>query len=40
VRRLGLGQLAEARKHLGGSNLFIRDNTLDIPGDIRCQTMI
>jgi hypothetical protein len=40
VRRLGLGPLTEAQKHLGCPNLFIRDNTLDIPGDIRRQTMI
>jgi hypothetical protein len=32
--------LAEAQNHLGCPSLFIRDNTPDIPGDIRSQTMI
>jgi hypothetical protein len=32
--------LAEAEEHLSNPGLFIRDNKLDIPGDIRRQTMI
>jgi hypothetical protein len=51
VRRLGLGPLTEAplallgkakaQQHLGDLNLFIRDNTLDIPATFdAAKTMI
>jgi hypothetical protein len=32
--------LAEAEDYLSNPGLFVRDDKLDIPGDIRRQTMI